>query len=323
MSERAVSVSSIVGETPFAAVGAAPAPRTDVFRALGEISGPRPSVRFWRRRDTASYWLRLPGVWGSQVFRNGRDILRVLDILRFRPLPAGLVGIDHPWVTGVCPETGGPVWFENVIYRSPRDERIADLADDETVLLASGRFLAGRVRQSAVLPELPIGPARRMPHCINYIHGSSHYNSGIILLNDLDDGFRHITDARFRAEIRRFVREEKREVLFLFRSRDYDPRQYAHLSCCMRSLFPWFCNPNGPRERILWGNAGPFPAANLITGHWADDVYALKAADGASRVVRPPVRRRYFECGPFDSGRDHPLWPERLLAWATFLDESL
>lgn len=265
-----------------------------------------------------NYWLKLPLNWGCQVFRNGHDILRVFDILKLRPLPPGLIDVEHPWVTGISPQTGEPIWFSNVIYRSPANEH-PGTASDETVLLANGRFLAQRVRQSAVMPEIPEGVQRRMPHCINYMHGSSHYNSGLIILNDIQDAFRHVNNAAFRSELQRFVAAERREVLFLLRNRDYDPREFAFLSCCMRTHFRWFCNPNGPGERVLWGNAAPFPAANLITGHWADDVYALKETGGASKVVRPPIQNElYFQGGPYDHGRDHAIVPEKLLAWGNY-----
>lgn len=268
--------------------------------------------------EAAGYWLGLPLRWTRQMIRNGSDILRVLDITNVRPLPAGLVGLDHPWVTGINPATGRPIWHDNVLYRSPRGPTDLSLTRDDVVLTATGRFMAERVRQSAVVPELPVGPRRRMPHSINYMHGASHYNSGIILLNDLPDGYRHITDPRFNREIRRFVKNERREVLFVFRSRAYTPREYAYFSCCMRSLFPWFCNPNGPRGRVLWGNSAPFPASNLITGHWADDVYALKRPGGAERVIRPAIRSgEYFQEESYGAGRDHALWPERLLARLT------
>ncbi len=144
------------------------------------------------------------------------------------------------------------------------------------------------------------------------------------LFTDLADGYRHCTDPAFRAELRRFVRAEKREVLFLFRSRDYRPRDLADFSCCLRTVFPWFCNANGPRGRVLWGNAAPFPAANLITGAWVRDVYALKTPGGAGAVVRPPVAPgAYFTAGPYDRGRDHARWPERLLALGTHLRVTL
>lgn len=279
-----------------------------------------PSPVLAKALDSVGYWLGLPVRWARQMVRNGSDILRVLDIIRFRPLPAGLVDLDHPWVTGINPQTDKPIWHDNVIYRSPRPASDTALAEDDVILLSNGRFLANRVRQSAVTPELPVGPQRRMPHAINYMHGASHYNSGIIILNDLQDGYRHITDPQFRRELYRFVRTERREVLFLFRERTYDPREYAYFSCCMRSLFPWFCNPNGPQERVLWGNAAPFPAANLITGCWADDVYALKRPGGAAKVVRPPIRPGgYLTNGPFNAGRSAALWPEKALAWLTYL----
>lgn len=262
-----------------------------------------------------AYWAGLPLRWGYQALHNSHGILRVCDIVCLRPLPAGLVGPDHPWVTGRNPATGRPIWPENVVYRTPPS---AGLASDAVVLTATGKFLAERVRQSAVVPELPCGPKRRMPHGINYIHGASHYNSGLILLNDFAEGYRHVTCPAFRREVRRFVRREKREVLFLFRDRRYEPRDYADFSCCVRTVFPWFCNPNGPNKRVLWGNAAPFPAANLITGRWVRDVYALKAPGGAAKVVRPPIEAgAYFQAGDYAVGRDGPRLPERLLARLT------
>jgi hypothetical protein len=250
------------------------------------------------------------------VAHNGHGILRVLDIIRFRPLPPGLIGPDHPWATGLNPATGRPVWHENVVFRSAP---AAGLPADEEVVEKTGRFLADCAARSAVVPELPPGPARRMPHGINYIHGTSHYNSGIFLFTDFADTLGHFTDPRFRAEVRQFVREQRREVLILFRRREYKTREFAYFACSLRTLFPWFCNANGPRGRVLWGNAAPFPAANLITGAWVRDVYALKRPGGAAAVVRPPVPAgAYFQGGPYRGGRRQAAWPERLLAWATY-----
>ncbi len=264
------------------------------------------------------YAVGLPFKWAYQMAHNAHGIVRVLDITKLRRLPAGLVGLDHPWVTGVNPATGRTIWPDNVIYRTPRPPDRDDLADDDLVLEATGKFMAARVRQSAVSPELPVGPKRRMPHGINYIHGSSHYNSGILVFTDFADCYRHITDPKFRKELHRFVKRENREVLFVFRDREYSPREYAYFSCCMRSVFPWFCNPNGPKQNVLWGNAAPFPAANLITGRWIHDVYVLKRPGGAETVVRPVIASKaYFQAGAYDSGRDGPVWVEKMLAWAT------
>src|SRR5690606_29343230 len=129
---------------------------------------------------------------------NCHDILRVIDLLKFRRLGAGLVSLDHPWVTGINPATGDYIWYDNVIYRSPRTNASTAYPKDAEVLVSVGKFMASRVRKSAMLPELPIGPKRRMPHAINYMHGSSHYNSGLIILNDLSDGFFHLSDPQFR-----------------------------------------------------------------------------------------------------------------------------
>ena len=63
-----------------------------------------------------------------------------------------------------------------------------------------------------------------MPHAINYIHGASHYNSGILVFTDFADAIVHFSDPRFAAQTRRFVREQRREVLVIFRQRQYEPR---------------------------------------------------------------------------------------------------
>lgn len=265
------------------------------------------------------YWLGLPARWARQMVRNGHDIMRVLDLTRFRPLPAGLVGLDHPWVTGIDPRTGELIWPRNVIFRTPRSERLCQEPDDHAILEAVGRFLARRVRQSAMVPEIPQGLGRRMPHAVNYMHGSSHYNSGIVLLNDFEEGYQHFTDWRFARELKRFVRTERREVLIVFRDRDYTPRDFARFSCCLRTRYCWFCNPNGPAGNVLWGNFSPFPAANLITGAWADDVYRLRRFDAAEAVLRPAIAAGlYFTGNSYRSGLSAPRWPESLLAWLTY-----
>ena len=263
---------------------------------------------------TTAYYLAIPFVWVRQFFHNAHGSLRVLDITRFRPLPAGLIGPAHPWATGLDPATARPVWHQNVLFRSPRpaDE---SLPPDEYVVERVGQFLAQLVAQSAVVPEIPWGPERRMPHGINYIHGSAHYNSGILVFTDFADAIEHFTDPRFAAEVRRFARQERREVMVMFRRRDYSTAEYAYFVGCLRTLFPWFCNSNGPQKRVLWGNPSPFPVANIITGCWIRDVYHLKRAGGREAVVRPPVPAgRYLAGGPYRGWRRGPLWPERLLA---------
>jgi hypothetical protein len=264
--------------------------------------------------EVLAYYLSIPQVWIGQFFHNGHGIVRVLDITRWRPMPAGLIAPDHPWATGLNPATGRPIWHDNVLFRSQRPEGV-QLPDDEDVIEQVGQFLARMTAQSAVVPEIPWGPDRPMPHGINYIHGTAHYNSGTLIFTDFADAIEHFTDPRFSAEVRRFARRERREVLVMFRQRDYSTTDYAYFTCCLRTLFPWFCNSNGPRKRVLWGNPSPFPVANLITGNWIRDVYRLKKPGGAAAVVRPAIDAgRYFVDGPYRGWRRTPLWPEKLLA---------
>jgi hypothetical protein len=272
-----------------------------------------------RAGEVLSYYLTVPLVWCRQFFHNAHGILRVLDITRWRPLPAGMIGLDHPWATGVNPATGKPIWFDNVLYRSPRSADDDDLPADDFAIEKTCQFLAQQTAQSAVTPEIPWGPRRHMPHAINYIHGASHYNSGILVFTDFADAIFHFSDPRFAAQTRRFAREQRREVLVIFRQRQYEPRDYAYFSGFLRSIFPWFCNANGPQKRVLWGNPAPFPASNIITGNWIRDIYTLKQPGGAAKVVRPPIpARRYFTDGPYRGWRQEPLWPEKLLVRYTY-----
>jgi hypothetical protein len=269
-------------------------------------------------RDGFGYWFGIPFRWLYQMGHNGLGIIRVLDITAFRPMPHNLIAADHPWATGIHPETGRYVWHDNVLFQSPRGSDADFCPADDLIITRTGQFLAYRVTLSAGPEEIPAGPRRRMPHGINYIHGTSHYNSGILVFTDFPDALSYFSDRRFRRELYRFVREERREILILFRQRDYRPRDYAYFVCGLRTLFPWFCNANGPKGKVLWGNAAPFPAANLITGHWADDVYALRKPGGAVAVVRPAIAAgKYFQ-GEYGGGRRLARWPEKALAWATY-----
>jgi len=268
--------------------------------------------------DDLFYWVGLPFRWAYQMAHNGLGIVRVLDIIKLRPLPPGLVDENHPWVTGLVPNTNELIWPRNILYRSPRPS-ITGLPDDIEVVRQTCRFLAKRVALSARRPEIPQGCVRRMPHGINYIHGSSHYNSGILVFTDFRDALRHFTYRPFRREIWRFIQTEKRELLIVFREKDYAARDFAFFSCCLRTLFPFFCNVNGPKDPVLWGNHAPFPVANLITGRWANDVYALKRPNGRDEVVHPVLpAASYFQKGPYDLGRQTYRWPERLLTFATY-----
>jgi hypothetical protein len=179
--------------------------------------------------------------------------------------------------------------------------------------------MAGLVEESATLPEIPWGPHRRMPHGINDIHGGVHFSAGWVLFNDFADGYYHLSDPCFLAEVRRFARQERRELLLVFRQRRSAARDYASFAGFLRSVLPWFSNCNGPQKRVLWGNPAPFPVVNVINGNWSRDVYRLKHPGGPEAVLHPPIRRDvYFREAPYRGRRLGPRWPEKLLALTTY-----
>ena len=83
------------------------------------------------------------------------------------------------------------------------------------------------------IPAIPLGKRRRMPHAVNYLHGSIHYNGGFLIFNNFQDAMFYFSDAHFVQEFKRFARVEKRELTIVLRERGYDPEEYA--------WFCWFC----------------------------------------------------------------------------------
>jgi hypothetical protein len=97
-----------------------PGPDHDHRRSARSSGGPVPrcAPTTGPVRDPA-YWPGLSFRWAYQFAHNSWGVLCVLDIIRFRPLPAGLITREHPWATGLNPATGRPVWHDNVLFRSP------------------------------------------------------------------------------------------------------------------------------------------------------------------------------------------------------------
>ena len=268
------------------------------------------------------YYLSVPRIWLQLTLHNTWGILNVLDIIWLRPMPGGMIDESHPFCTGLDPATGQPVWNSNVVFRSPpratwpEGHRAPDA--DEEIVNKVGEHLCKQVRMAAASPEFPSGHPAPMPPGILYLHGGVHYNGGWLLFNDFKEAIEHFSDAKFAGEFRRFVREQKREPVTLFRERDYDRDEFARFVCFMRTTFPWFSNSNGPKKFVLWGNPAPYAAVNTITGHWIGDCRALKSAEGRHRVARSPIPAgRYFQNGPYAGERSTTLWPEDLLARCT------
>jgi hypothetical protein len=239
-----------------------------------------------------------------------------------RRMGAGMLRDDHPWITGSMPGSTEKIWSKNLIYRSPSRRPASSQAEDRRIVEGVGSFLSRMTGKSVVLPELPQGKKRRMPHAVNYLHGAVHYNGAYLIFDDFADLIFHLTDAAFRRDLVRFARTERREVTLVFRERDYDPLDYAYCVGAVRMLIPWFSNGNGPTKRpVLWGNVAPFPAIGTINGSWMIETFALMRGE-YDRLVRPPIEGTWF-AGPYRGTRREPIWIERLMAWLIHLDVRL
>jgi hypothetical protein len=271
--------------------------------------------------STLRYYALVPKNWLLLTVHNSWGILNVLDIIWLRPMPGGLIDEDHPFCTGIDPRTREPIWKSNLLFATPRRAQWPGEVEpepDDVILDRVGRHLSHQVRQAAASSVHPQGQASRMPPGILYLHGGVHYNGGWLLFNDFKEAIGHFSDPKFAAEFRRFVREQRREPVTLFRDRDYDRAEFAKFVCFLRTIFPWFSNSNGPKKFVLWGNPAPYPAVNTITGNWITDCRALKSAEGRRTVARPPIpARRYFQNGPYSGERSTTRWPEHLLALFT------
>jgi hypothetical protein len=268
------------------------------------------------------YYGSVPRNWLQLTVHNTWGILNVLDIIWLRPMPGGLIDQSHPFCTGLDPATGKPIWNSNMIFRTPRrvewprDHREPD--SDQEIINKTGEHLCRQVQMAAADAQHPTGRASPMPPGILYLHGGVHYNGGWLLFNDFTEAIEHFSDPRFAAEFRRFVREQHREPVTLFRDRDYDRQAFARFVCFMRTVFPWFSNSNGPKKFVLWGNPAPYAAVNTITGSWIHDCRALKVEERRRTVARPPIPSgQYFQDGPYRGERGTTLWPEHLLAAVT------
>ena len=272
-------------------------------------------MNLWR--DLA-YYASVPVTWGRLTAHNTWGILNVLDIIWLRPMSGGLIRDTHPFCTGLNPLTHRPIWPENLLYATPlrtpwTGAQVPDL--DEVILHKTGDHLRKQVLMAAEQAGWPTGRPAPMPPGILYLHGGVHYNGGWLLFNDFAEAIRHFSDPRFRAEFKRFVREQKREPVTLFRDRDYDREAFAEFVCFLRTVLPWFSNSNGPKKFVLWGNPAPYPAVNTITGHWIGDCRALKKPAARLTVARPPIPvGEYFQGAPYCGERETVRWPERLLA---------
>jgi hypothetical protein len=78
----------------------------------GASAPPTDSARFRRCRlaERVRYDPALPVTVARMSRNNFGGMIHILDLIRFRPMPSGLLAADHPWVTGVDPRDGLPMW---------------------------------------------------------------------------------------------------------------------------------------------------------------------------------------------------------------------
>jgi hypothetical protein len=235
--------------------------------------------------------------------------------------PAGLLDGQHPWVTGISPHTGELIWPDNIVYASPRKKNWLQPwpETDAKIVSRVGRFMAALVARSIPAnPEIPQGPQRRMPHAVNYLHGSVHFNGVFLLFNDFDDAVFHFTDPAFVREIKRFVRQEKREIIIVFREREYPPERYALCLTMVRAHLPWYANSNGPSpERVLWGTPAPYAVINPINGSWIKDMRYFRLGRMENLARAPISKNNYFQSSYKGKHRES-TWLERFHAWVIY-----
>lgn len=276
-------------------------------------------------RLTPLQWLaRKPGSLVLGVYCFWRQLALVAwesaAVVGFmKVLTHGLLGPEHPWVTGLQEGSDEPIWSHNIAYRST--PHLKGVESDEVILARVGRFLSKMVARSASgKPEAPHGPKRRMPHAVNYLHGGVHYNGLFMIFDDIPDLMAHIKDPVFRRQMLRLGRTQRREITLILRTRRVDPLDYAYAIGCLRGVLPWFSNGNGPTGKpVLWGNAAPYPVINLIHGAWMRDMWTLWRK-GQHAVCRPALDPAARIPTMVPMGRRYTTWSDRLWAWFMFMD---
>lgn len=260
------------------------------------------------------YYLSILPIWALLTLHNTWGILNVFYIVWLRPMRGGLIDENHLIATGINPQTKKPIWNDNVIFRSQRKKIFEDDKTDEDIINAVGDYMRKMFLHSVATPEHPQGRPFRMPPAINYIHGSLQYNGGFLIFDDFADAISHFTDWRFKRDFLRFIHLEKREPITVFRNRDYNREEYLEFVCFLRTMFPYFSNSNGNKQRIGWGNPAPYASVNTITGYWKNDTYKFYSEKGRDTLCRPPVHKNYFQEKQYAGPRNYTLPPEKFLA---------
>lgn len=257
--------------------------------------------------------------WLYSTVHNAGGAYQVVKYMTFQKMKHGLIPVDHPWVTGISPDTKKTIYSENIVFASPRSDKFKTEPDsDEKIINRVGSFLAAMAKKSTGPIEVPKGPARRMPHVVNYLHGDISFNGGTLLFNNFKDAMFYLSDKNFVRELYRFVEIEKREFLIVLRERDYDPAEYAVFLGFIRSTLKWYANANGPQQRVLYGVPAAYPVINVINGNWVKTISQLEKGE-LDNLIRPPIPVNHYFQASYQGSRDSYSMLEATLAYYNYL----
>jgi len=220
--------------------------------------------------------------------------------LLFRLRKPDLLGENHPWNTGICAQSQQPIWPNNILFQTTRSatHTLGQLSDTQIVTNV-GKYLAALARGALSKYQYDEN-GKKMPgppNAVNYLHGSVQHNGAFMIFEDFRDAARHLADQKFVVEMHRFVKNEQRDIVLVFRQKNYDPAAYAYFTSFLIGRTGWFANANGPQGKVLAGNHAPFASNNLVIGPWADDLRQL-AKGNTEAIVKPSlesVRRNFFQ----------------------------
>jgi hypothetical protein len=289
------------------------------FVDLQLISSDQKQLRDPTTWEKLSYPAKVAWNWMHSTIHNLGGAYHVIKLIKFKPMKNKLIGLDHPWITGLIPGTSEKVYGKNIIFSSPRKNTswMKEPEDDEAIVNKMGTFLGAMAKKSAVDTEIELGPKRRMPHVVNYLHGSIAYNGGTIIFNDIKDAIFHLSDPQFIKDLYHFTEVEKREFMVILRERDVNPEEYAFLLGFIRGHLKWYANANGPGQRILYGGPSAYPIINVINGNWVRDMYAIEKGDVES-VVMEPIKNKYFN-NVYQGSRENFGIAEKALIYFNYL----
>lgn len=250
-----------------------------------------------------------------------QPVFRTLFKTFAKPMGFGLINPEHPWVTGIDPYTQKEIWPQNILFSSPASHEWQNKKhpeNDDVIVSRVGKFLVAMARRSAE-KDIEQGPLRRMPHVVNYLHGAVGYNGVFIIFNNFHEATTHFTDPKFIKEIKRFVKNEKREIMVVFRDRDYNEDEYAYFLGVVRSSLPWYANANGPKKKVLWGSVSPYATINIINGNYFKHIQALEEGN-TPLVVMPGLQNKSYFQNTYNGFKDSPGYVEKLFAWINYMN---